>query len=169
MLFSLCEEEDDDGDPWCGDMVGVDYSSTSVQLARRVAAQRHDLRRLPQFEQWDILTDPPDPDWLKDGFDVILDKGTFDAISLMQRQGSQHPCEIYRSKVTPLMKPGAFLFVTSCNWTKDELISWLTPPENGGELRFYDEAAYPTFTFGGKEGQSVVTVICRRSIHENDG
>lgn len=163
MLFEL-REEDSEGKRWCGEMIGVDYSEASVQLARRIATQKvsGDNAAFQQirFECWDLLSSPPG-DWLADGFDVVLDKGTFDAISLMEQLGgSPHPCETYRDKVTSLMKPGSFLFVTSCNWTKDELVGWLV---NGrGELIIFDEAKYPTFQFGGRTGQSVVTVIFQR-------
>lgn len=173
MLFALREDEDDGGARWTAEMVGVDYSPASVKLARQVDVQRirtlndeqedddpMDLARI-EFEQWDLLTEPPGS-WLAGGFDVVLDKGTFDAISLMPySEPDPHPCEIYREKVTPLIKPGAFLFITSCNWTKEELLDWLAC--EGSQLTFFDEAKYPTFTFGGQTGQSVVTVVFRRN------
>lgn len=166
MLFSLRENDDgdDDGQMWYGEMLGVDYSEASIQLAQRIARQRFEeaaTSQLLRFEQWDLLADQPGETWKGDGFDVVLDKGTFDAISLMQRrEGSENPCVVYRDKVAPLVKPGYFLFVTSCNWTRDELVAWLAPEH--GELKFYKEAKYRTFTFGGRSGQSVVTVIFRR-------
>jgi SAM-dependent methyltransferase len=177
MLFALREEEDEDGAHWAGEMVGVDYSPASVQLARQVDVQRlatlnedededgGDQRAHPsfapiRFEQWDILTEEAG-DWLKGGFDVVLDKGTFDAISLMPYEPeARHPCELYLEKVVPLVKPGFFLVITSCNWTKEELVDWLSPNKDG--LILYDEAKYRTFTFGGRTGQSVVTVVFRR-------
>ena len=164
MLFAL-RDEDDDGKYWRGEMVGVDYSAASVELAQNIATQKYDRESssspVLQFECWDLLNSQPG-DWLKDGFDVVLDKGTFDAISLMSyNNNSQNPCETYRRRVQHLVKCGSFLFITSCNWTKDELTSWLAP-EDGG-LDFYGEAKYPTFTFGGMTGQSVVTVIFRRN------
>lgn len=172
MLFALREDEDDEGERWTGEMVGVDYSPASVQLARQVDARR--LQALNEereddgsdglarivFEQWDLLSEAPGA-WLEDGFDVVLDKGTFDAISLMPHSGeSPHPCEMYLEKVAALIKPGSFLFITSCNWTKEELLGWLAC--KGSELTFFDEAKYRTFTFGGQTGQSVVTAIFRR-------
>lgn len=151
MLFELLEE-DDDGRTWHGEMIGVDYSEASIQLARRIASQRHNGDSMPlRFEQWDLLSDLPG-EWLKAGFDVVLDKGTFDAISLMETEPNTiHPCQTYRNNVTSIIKPGFFLCLTSCNWTKDELISWLAPVD--GELTFHCEAHYPTFRFGGKAGQ----------------
>ncbi|CAK4032614.1 -lysine N-methyltransferase EFM4 [Lecanosticta acicola] len=167
MLFAMREDEDDDGASWGGEMVGVDYSPKSVELARQLLSQRQaategetgDYANV-RFEEWDLLSDPPG-DWLGDKFDVILDKGTFDAISLMPRDANaaSHPCQTYGQKVVDLIKPGHFLFITSCNWTKDELINWLA--HDGMEL--FDEANYPTFTFGGQTGQSVVTLVFRKT------
>lgn len=158
LLFTL-REQDEDGEWWQGEMVGVDYSEASVQLASRIATRKQtDSIR---FEQWDLLADPAG-DWLQDGFDVVLDKGTFDAISLMPHaEGSTHPCEVYRDKVLPLIKPGCFLLITSCNWTKREVLDWLAP--DSGALSYYAEAKYPTFTFGGQTGQSIVTLLLRRT------
>ncbi|KAF2763911.1 S-adenosyl-L-methionine-dependent methyltransferase [Teratosphaeria nubilosa] len=158
LLFAL-REEDDDGNSWGGEMIGVDYSETSIQLAKQIAAQK-DAEHI-DFEQWDLLAEPPGP-WLKDGFDVALDKGTFDAISLMSSSAeARHPCETYREKVVPLIKPGGFLCITSCNWTKGELLDWLAP--GAGALVFHSEAKYPTFTFGGQTGQSIVTLVFRKA------
>ncbi|KAF2486520.1 S-adenosyl-L-methionine-dependent methyltransferase [Neohortaea acidophila] len=160
MLFSLREDDDEDEGPWMGEMVGVDYSQTGIELARRIADTSTTGEAL-RFETWDLLTQDPG-DWFQDGFDVVLDKGTFDAISLAQHDdGSSHPCEVYRDRVERLVRPGQFLLITSCNWTRDELVRWLAP-DGSGELAFYDEAKYPTFMFGGKAGQSVVTVVFRR-------
>ena len=101
MLFELCDDEDESGDPWRGEMVGVDYSEPSIQLARRIAAQRSNHAAASttlRFEHWDLLSSSP-AGWLRDGFDVALDKGTFDAISLMpQDPDSRHPCEVLLRK-----------------------------------------------------------------------
>jgi SAM-dependent methyltransferase len=163
MLFELCESDDEDL-RWDGELVGVDYSEGSVQLARRIAEQKradHHLGTRIRFERWDLLQERPG-DWLSNGFDVVLDKGTFDAISLMAHDNApEHPCQIYREKVTPLIKPGGFLFVTSCNWTKQELLQWLVPDKR--DLIYFDEAKYPTFSFGGQTGQTIVTIVFRRT------
>ena len=163
LLFALREEDDEDR-CWEGELVGVDYSETSVQLARRIALQRE--VESVRFERWDLLSDGPGS-WLENGFDVALDKGTFDAISLMPHtESTPHPCEIYRDRITPLITHGGFLVITSCNWTKDELLGWLAP--QGGELQYHSEAKYPTYTFGGQTGQSIVTLALRRSFAAGD-
>ncbi|EME48902.1 hypothetical protein DOTSEDRAFT_84415 [Dothistroma septosporum NZE10] len=167
MLFALREDVDDDGERWTGEMVGVDYSSKSVELARQLDSQRREASggragtyAEVRFEHWDLLTEAAGH-WLEDGFEVVPDKGTFDAISLMPHSGeTPHPCETYRAQVELLIKPGYFLVITSCNWTKDELVSWLTPED--GRLTLHDEAKYRTFTFGGRTGQSIVTLIFQK-------
>lgn len=159
MLFTLREDEGDG--PWEGNMVGVDYSPASVELARKIGAQR-EIEPPVRFDEWDLLGSDPGS-WLDGGFDVVLDKGTFDAISLMpQEEGGEHSCEIYRRKVEPLVKVGGFLLLTSCNWTKSELFSWFTPEGGDNALEYFGEARYPSFTFGGQTGQSIVTVAFSR-------
>lgn len=170
MLFSLVHEG------WMGELVGVDYSEPSVHLARQIAQQKfapsedgddddaddNDRAAPPlRFEQWDLLNEQPG-DWLGDGFDAVLDKGTFDAISLSSDTDARgrRICEFYREKVAPLIRPGKFFIITSCNWTKEELLNWFVADD--GLLDFFDEARYPTFTFAGQSGQSVCTLIFRR-------
>lgn len=173
MLFELRERNastDEAGDCWLGEKVGVDYSEASVELARRIGVARGLVDEKGGgigeaggivFDRWDLLDAAPGG-WLGSGFDVVLDKGTFDAISLMPRSKTgRHPCEVYRDKVVPLVKPECFLIVTSCNWTKEELIQWLVG-EGRGHLEYVKEGHYRSFSFGGQKGQTVVTLVFRR-------
>ncbi|KAI9806354.1 MAG: hypothetical protein M1825_006469 [Sarcosagium campestre] len=141
-----------------------DSSSTPTMISTR------DVVRL---EQWDIMSDEQPGDWFADataghGFDVILDKGTFDAISLsadVDATSGRRIYESYPARVSRLLKPSdGLLLVTSCNWTEDELRSSFEVDENGSTgLEACDRIAYPTFEFGGKKGQSVCSVIFRRT------
>ncbi|KAK3076686.1 hypothetical protein LTS18_012338, partial [Coniosporium uncinatum] len=175
MLFALREAG------WMGRMVGVDYSSASVDLARRVKQQRAKESRVKEsegeedgegeavsyegieFVTWDVLKEAPG-EWLEDGkgrgkgFDVVLDKGTFDAISLSSEVDGQgrRICEGYRERLEPLVRSRGLFLVTSCNWTGDELENWFETPD--GSLHVKDHVRYPSFTFGGKSGQKVATV-----------
>ncbi|OQO00808.1 hypothetical protein B0A48_13495 [Cryoendolithus antarcticus] len=155
MLFTLREEE------WEGELVGVDYSATSVELARRIGEARElEEGQEVTFEEWDMLNQPPG-DWFGEGFEVVLDKGTFDAISLMPREDGEAPVsDVYRRTAEGLAKTNGLFVVTSCNWTKEELCGWLAPIEGG--LEFLQEAKYPSFKFGGSTGQSVVTVAFQK-------
>ena len=109
------------------------------------------------------------PPWLPpDGFDVVLDKGTFDAISLSAEVDSKGKrlCEGYAVAVKPLVKRGGILLITSCNWTGNELEEWIVgfDERNREEDRFEvcGRVSYPRFKFGGVEGQSVVGVAFKR-------
>ncbi|KAF2729192.1 S-adenosyl-L-methionine-dependent methyltransferase [Polyplosphaeria fusca] len=155
LLFALSEEG------WQGEMLGVDYSAKSVQLARDIRHSKGDDYTGVRFEQWDILTQNAG-DWLKGGFDVVLDKGTFDAICLSQEMDTQgrRICEGYRARVEKLVKKGGCFLITSCNWTEEELKTWFEV--DGGELVFMDKVKYPSFTFGGKSGTSVATLCFTR-------
>lgn len=156
-----------------GTMVGVDYSPASVQLARRVAVERGmgptgetgEVR----FEEWDIMKEEPG-EWMptdgvtgERGFDVVLDKGTFDAISLSEERDERgrRICEGYRDRVQGLVRRGGLLLVTSCNWTEGELRTWFEG-EGEGELVFWGRVKYPRFTFGGRTGQSISSVCFKR-------
>ena len=71
--------------------------------------------------------------------------------------------ETYGSKVEPLMKIGAFLVITSCNWTEEELRKWFESPR----LAYHDTIRFPSFTFGGVKGQTVSSVCFRRIAEEH--
>lgn len=154
---------------WRADLTGVDYSSASVELARKIALARQtpDWKgRGVAFYTWDALRDPP-RHWLGEGFDFVLDKGTFDAISLsdetIDEQGRKG-CEVYAEKLVPLVKVGGHLLVTSCNWTGEELRIWFEGrhgrPDIG--LQFSKAIPFPSFEFGGNKGQSVSCICLRR-------
>lgn len=158
MLFTLRQGEADEPDSaWTGAMVGIDYSDASIQLAMQIAQHRQQGDTI-DFQRWDLLAEEPGT-WYGTGFNLILDKGTFDAISLMAQSDNQrHPCELYCERVVALLRPDDMLVITSCNWTKSELLSWFAAPQQEGKLRYVAEARYPSFTFGGRKGQSIVTL-----------
>ncbi|KAF2024969.1 methyltransferase-like protein-like protein 10 [Setomelanomma holmii] len=153
LLFALRE------DAWLGNMLGVDYSEQSVRLAETIRDTKGEDYKDIALHEWDILGQAPGS-WLGDGFDVVLDKGTFDAICLSQDTDAQgrRICEGYRERVEPLIKPGGRLLITSCNWTEEELRAWF----GGGQLTLAGKVKYPSFTFGGKTGSSVVTLCFQK-------
>lgn len=158
MLFTL---RDDD---WRGFMLGVDYSAASVKLTDEINQSRDDDASVI-FQEYDILSGDgfPNQPRAAGGFDVVLDKGTFDAVSLSSDKdfAGRRICEIYSSSIKQLVKTGGLFIITSCNWTEDELRAWF---EGGNEsevdcFKLKDRLKYPKFTFGGKSGQSVVTLV----------
>lgn len=161
MLFSMVS----DGDFAPSNLVGIDYSSSSVSLARRLAAARgfQDMK----FEVVDVLAPKPEGGypWVSPGgFDLVLDKGTFDAMSLNDQtyvsdEGEEkRVCELYPGIVAGLVRKGGFVMVTSCNWTEEEVERWFAR----GELVVWGRVAYPKMRFGGSEGQGVASVCFRR-------
>lgn len=60
------------------------------------------------------------------GFDVCIDKGTFDAISLSP-EDREEAKKLYVNSLKTVMKPGGFFIITSCNWTKEQLLQIFRP------------------------------------------
>lgn len=138
-----------------------------------------------QFEEWDILgskallspsgtklspkpTDETLPwfPYATGGFDIVLDKGTFDAISLADDAKATRVCERYPDIARRLLRNGGFLVVTSCNWTEEELVKWFVGGDGGAadRLAVWGRVEYPRFRFGGQEGQGVCTVCFQRVV-----
>ena len=136
-----------------------------------------------QFEEWDILgskavlsetglevsSSSPSEETLpwfpynQGGFDIVLDKGTFDAVSLADDAKTSRVCERYPDIARRLVRRGGFLIVTTCNWTEEELVHWFTGERTSGDrLAVWGRVEYPRFRFGGHEGQGVCTVCFQR-------
>ncbi|KAL9087564.1 MAG: hypothetical protein Q9159_003580 [Coniocarpon cinnabarinum] len=171
MLFALREEG------WKAQLVGVDYAAASVRLARQIAStreresseHRHSEDIVEdeglRFDQCDILGTPSDEN-VKDGFDVVLDKGTFDAISLTDElvdETGQTGSDVYAERISKYMREDAFLIVVSCNWTNEELVRWFTGASTkDANLKVYGTVHFPTFEFGGLKGQAVSCVCFQK-------
>ena len=128
---------------------------------------------------WDVLAGPLDAVLLRDdrgdtaGWDVVLDKGTFDAVSLSDERDAagRRVCEGYRARVLRLLAPRGLFVVTSCNWTEAELKGWFEGGDEGGEgdaggearLREVGRIQYPSFSFGGVKGQTISTLCFMKS------
>ncbi|KAI1345927.1 hypothetical protein F5Y01DRAFT_39669 [Xylaria sp. FL0043] len=107
----------------------------------------HDILHTPAT----ALLDPRFATSVTEGWDVILDKGTFDAISLSaetldgdahtnngiatnintsntntttNRASPRRVNEAYGTRILPLVREGGIFLITSCNWTEAELKSW---------------------------------------------
>ena len=120
------------------------------------------------FYEFDILhSDAATAPWLPTaagGFDVVLDKGTFDAVSLSDEMDAQgrRACEGYAPRVERLVRPGGLVLVTSCNWTEEELVQWFTPSEGAEGFEQVGKVAYPRFRYAGREGQTVAGVCFQK-------
>ncbi|KAH8590003.1 S-adenosyl-L-methionine-dependent methyltransferase [Bisporella sp. PMI_857] len=167
FLFRLrAGDEDEEDGGWGGRMLGVDYSLKSVEFAKRIAEDKGlggGQEGQVEFQHWDIIASPPSSllsGAQENGWDVILDKGTFDAISLSEEKDGQERriCEGYKEKMLPLLKEGGLFLVTSCNWTEAELDGWF----KGEGLERVDRIQYRSFQFGGQKGQTISSVCFRK-------
>ncbi|KAG0418038.1 hypothetical protein HPB47_005167 [Ixodes persulcatus] len=105
-------------------VTGVDYVTKAVDLAKELAA-KEDVAI--SFEVADILEDAfPSGHCLSKTYDVVLDKGTYDAISLSPDEPAAKR-QRYLELVARLLPVDGRLVIVSCNWTRDELLSHFAP------------------------------------------
>ncbi|XP_061646035.1 EEF1A lysine methyltransferase 2 [Phyllopteryx taeniolatus] len=129
-------------------LTGIDYSPASVELAKCVL-QAEGLTHVNVKEE----------DFCRgglEGYDVCVDKGTFDAISLNPDNTSEVK-RLYVEALKGSLTDQGLFFITSCNWTKEQLLERF----NEG-FEFVQELPTPTFQFGGKKGNSVTALIFKR-------
>ncbi|RKP12114.1 S-adenosyl-L-methionine-dependent methyltransferase [Piptocephalis cylindrospora] len=149
------------------ELTGLDYSQPSIDLAEAIVSKRtgegdEDAKERISFMCADLFNLKP-KDVNGGAFDLILDKGTFDAISLNPEQkakrssGAPGPMDQYGPVIASLLREDGILLITSCNWTKEELIAQFSEC-----LEYINHVKYPTFTFGGVTGQRITTVAFRR-------
>lgn len=147
-----------------------------MALARQVAAAAADDDEAVGFAVWDVLQGPYDTvlagasttaTSTGTGWDVVHDKGTFDAISLSEERDAagRRICEGYKGRVVRLVRPGGLFLVTSCNWTEEELEGWFgegSAAAEGGSFVRVGRVNYPSFSFGGVKGQTISTVCYQK-------
>lgn len=122
-------------------LTGVDYSADAVNLANAISIKRGTIGIT--FMESDFLKD----DLHKNNmWDLVLDKGTYDAIALGTKdEYGLSPAARYPAQLVKLMKPGAYFLITcayihleaippsktsvACNFTEDELKSAFATPE----------------------------------------
>ena len=108
-------------------VTGVDYSQKAIDLATEVLRDsKVDLNKI-KLMVCDILDDEKYP--LPTDFKLVHDKGTYDAISLSP-QDPQGQRTKYIKNVCRILVRGGYLIISSCNWTKDELITHFKDGKN---------------------------------------
>ncbi|KZT29982.1 S-adenosyl-L-methionine-dependent methyltransferase [Neolentinus lepideus HHB14362 ss-1] len=151
---------------------GIDYSPDAIKLSQAIASAKE--MSAVSFHQCDFLSDSevlPRPDGPDGQWDLLLDKGTFDAIALMEnRPDGSVPRSEYPKRVAKLLKPGGHflitcklvlsVFSTSCNFTDDELKAEFLTPDTG--LEYHSRIQHPTFSYGGKTGSVVSSIALRK-------
>ena len=148
----------------CTHVSALDYSEKAVELARKLTG----LTDNDRIFQADILNPQISlPELCHNHFDLIVDKGTFDAISLNpdicasvteKFSKTEIIADSFKKTLRRLLRFGgctdALFIITSCNWTRQELEQIFAP-----EFLAIGEIEHTKFMFGGKSGQDVSTVI----------
>lgn len=129
-------------------LTGTDYSENAVELAKLIAAdQNMDIN----YVAINLLSaDEIKQKFGDKQFDIVHDKGTYDAISLHPENPAEKRAK-YIQNVYDLTSKDGLLILSSCNWTEAELAICLN-----GKFNLHKSIPTPTFKFGGKIG-SVVT------------
>ncbi|KAF8529829.1 S-adenosyl-L-methionine-dependent methyltransferase [Gautieria morchelliformis] len=159
----LCELAKNGYDP--SRLSGIDYSPGSITLSRQVAKSRGFdgiTFRLCDFLSEDLL---PISDMQEEGsvWDLLLDKGTFDAIALAEKDiFGQSPSDIYPARVSRLLRPGGLFLITSCNFTEEELKSKFLVVGTG--LIYHSRIQHKTYSYGGKSGSVCSSVAFQKSV-----
>lgn len=145
MLIELAKED-------YTNLTGVDYSEAGIELAKQIA-KNENFDQIT-FKVADLLADNVTEQLGK--FKICHDKGTYDAVSLMEDARPKR--EKYIANVENLMDgDDAFFIITSCNFTEDELLAAF-------ESTFVKHALIPaqTFRFGGKVGSVTTSLVLKK-------
>lgn len=139
-------------------LTGVDYSENAIELASQIAKdQQMDI----DYMVVDLLSSTDvEQRFGNQHFDIIHDKGTYDAISL-HPDNPHEKRNKYISILHSLATAGGLLILSSCNWTDAELCTALK-----GKFEKFKMIPTPTFRFGGSEG-SVVTQVVFKKVESN--
>ncbi|KAH9850367.1 S-adenosyl-L-methionine-dependent methyltransferase [Lenzites betulinus] len=185
LLFALC-----DAGYAPEKICGIDYSEDAVKLARAIAKAKAARPAIEEEEEADVgetQASLPDGtagitfntcDFLRDEvprlpgmspeedpdaavWDFVLDKGTFDAIALAEKDADgQAPADGYPARIGRVVKPAGYFLITSCNFTEDELKARFANEDTG--LEYHSRIAWPTFSFGGRSGNVYSSVAFQK-------
>ncbi|KAM5139975.1 EEF1A lysine methyltransferase 2 isoform 1-T1 [Callospermophilus lateralis] len=97
-------------------ITGIDYSPSAIQLSGNIIEKEGLSNINLKVEDFLNLSTK------LSGFHICIDKGTFDAISLNPDNAVEKRKQYVKSLSSVLRVKGFFL-ITSCNWTKEELLN----------------------------------------------
>ncbi|XP_053306423.1 EEF1A lysine methyltransferase 2 isoform X2 [Spea bombifrons] len=132
-------------------LTGIDYCTQAIELARSICEKEG----VPQHVHLEV-TDFLETFHPVQQFDICLDKGTYDAVSL-DPSGAAEKRRQYIKSLCHALKPHGLFIITSCNWTRDELLIAF-----GEDFEIADELPTPTFNFGGHSGKSVTALVFKK-------
>lgn len=155
-------------------LMGIDYSANAVYLARKLTNSPLNI----SYETIDILKNKnqimenEQEEDLKNEqemkrenkfsfFDLFCDKGTFDALTLKPELPKNEIIKGYKKFIcNNSISKTSILFITSCNWTLDELKVELNP-----EFELIESLPCPNvFKYGNSQGTTVTTALFKIKI-----
>ncbi|EIW73322.1 hypothetical protein TREMEDRAFT_67326 [Tremella mesenterica DSM 1558] len=148
-------------------LTGIDYSPTAILLSQKVEHARREM----EIDEDEEISNICEVEWrvgdllrdnMKEQWDLVLDKGTFDALCLSSDPVEEDklkrlPSQVYPERIARLVKEGGFFLITSCNFTEEEIRRKYERPELGSS-----SVPHKSFTFGGKSGTIVCTVAFQK-------
>jgi len=135
-------------------LFGIDFCQPAVDLASKVAEDKgatsvhYIVADITATEE----THKECPDLFHRTFDICIDKGTYDAICLSPENSKEKRLS-YVQNLRKILVRNGFFIITSCNWTKDELVAQFKG------LDLMDELPTPTMQFGGRAGRTVTALV----------
>jgi len=139
-------------------LYGMDYSEKSIELAREIISDKS--LKYPEISAITLFQDDLKQPKLENfelgykNFDFIHDKGTFDAFMSSKTNNSEEYIK-YILSISRRDSINSVFIITSCNFSKPELISFFTQTN----FILQSEIPHKTFTYGGQIGQPVTTLI----------
>lgn len=98
-------------------LVGLDYSRKAIDLSQQILCEQN--VKGVELLVCDITADVRSD--ILNNVKVLHDKGTYDAISL-NPEGAKDSRQKYIENVSSWLLSDGYFVITSCNWTKDELV-----------------------------------------------
>jgi cyclopropane fatty-acyl-phospholipid synthase-like methyltransferase len=133
-------------------LYGMDYSEKSIELARQIIEERLETDDIKLFV--DDLSEPSCQYNDLCEFDLIHDKGTFDAYM----SDKNHKAFVYFDYIIKKSRNSGVFLITSCNFTKDELLNFVAE-KHKERFSLKSEVPHKSFYYGGSTGQTVTTLI----------
>lgn len=135
-------------------LTGTDYSENAIELSKRIATdQNMDIT----YEILNLLNMNEITQKFGDKqFDIVHDKGTYDAISL-HPDNSKEKRSTYIQNLYNLTSDSGLLILSSCNWTESELCTSLSE-----KFQLHKMIPTPSFKFGGSVGNVVTQIVFKK-------
>jgi len=141
-------------------IIGSDYSPNSVEHAKAVLKSQCSTEGLDDgsYEMDVVLDDATHTQLSESSFDLVVDKGTYDAIYLLPGTPEERNDALrrYREGVQRVLRKGEgkYFVITTCNFTRDEIITQFSDV-----FAYYRHVDYPVLEFGGHKGSTNATVV----------